>query len=333
MTSAVFDPADPACWISRGRTPVHAEAIAAAWRDFPDLALTAPLAARMERTRARAAAMKPVHEAIRIETELVRVAANFAFAEAQVERDGGDPLYSAVLRARDRHDMGWNDAIRFADGYLAARAGWDARPPSGADRDGASRAAYNLGFREGGGCPDDIFDTARRALALPLSTVAHSPRQRRARPAPRDWPSPSDHPRPVRWGKRLLIVGPDSSVVTALLAELWLHAGHREACIIRAEAGRGFARYPGDADGVSGSLASLIGSREFEDVLIVADDPDLAWIERHAAAIPLCRTMERTRNSLLQQRAQFRLWLARGLDDGEVRAAGHIRWGKVTKGL
>jgi hypothetical protein len=43
--------------------------------------------------------------------------------------------------------------------------------------------------------------------------------------------------------------------------------------------------------------------------------------------------MERTRNSVIQQRGQFRTWLDRGLDTGEIMAGGHICWTKVAQGL
>src|SRR3546814_5601680 len=52
-----------------------------------------------------------------------------------------------------------------------------------------------------------------------------------------------------------------------------------------------------------------------------------------ASAIPLCRTMARTRNSVLLQKAQFRTWIARGIVAGQSVGAGHIRWGKAIKGL
>ena len=52
MVTDDFDPADAASWLARGRTPEHAAAIAAAWRDFPDLPSTAPLDERMQRGRA-----------------------------------------------------------------------------------------------------------------------------------------------------------------------------------------------------------------------------------------------------------------------------------------
>jgi hypothetical protein len=49
--------------------------------------------------------------------------------------------------------------------------------------------------------------------------------------------------------------------------------------------------------------------------------------------LPRTRAMERTRNSVLQQRAQFRHWLARGRAPGDQFAAGHIRWSKMAAGL
>ena len=62
--SDAFDPADPAAWQSRGRSPEHAAAIAAAWRTFPDLPSDAPLSDRMTRGRERIAAMRSVNDAI-----------------------------------------------------------------------------------------------------------------------------------------------------------------------------------------------------------------------------------------------------------------------------
>ena len=84
-----------------------------------------------------------------------------------------------------------------------------------------------------------------------------------------------------------------------------------------------------DADAV---LAALAG-REIEDILVAADGVDLAFIDAHAASLPIARTMERTRNSTLQQRAQFKAWLKRGRLPGELPAAGHIRWSKLAQGL
>src|SRR3546814_4410879 len=43
--------------------------------------------------------------------------------------------------------------------------------------------------------------------------------------------------------------------------------------------------------------------------------------------------MERTRNTALQQRTHFRIWLDRGFLAGQTVGAGHIRWGKAVNGL
>ncbi|MBD3744842.1 MAG: hypothetical protein IE932_01370 [Sphingopyxis terrae] len=333
MTAAHFDPADPGCWSGRGRSPEQAEAIAEAWRIFPDLPHNAPLDERMARTRARVAAMRPVHEAIRIETEQARVRANFAFAEAQVATVSGDPRYSAVLRGRDLHQLGWDAAVAHADGHHAARAGWDARPSSWMHSSAA--AAYDLGFRDGGGRPDYLFDAARRALSAPLAgetisgTATPAPR---ARPLPSDWPAPTDAPRPVRWPRRLMIFG-GGALGDALAAEVANYPESHAALTILARAGSGFRAADGSQADWRPGLRDLLVGRDIEDVLVAADGADLDLIDGHAADIPLCRSMERTRNSLLQQRAQFRHWLARGLAEGETRAAGHIRWGKMSKGL
>ncbi|HUD91750.1 hypothetical protein [Sphingobium sp.] len=119
MMALAFNPGDPACWIARGRSTEHAAAIALAWRTYPDLVSTAPLDLRMERSRARVAAMRPIHEAMRLETERNRVAANFAFVERQLAAGRADPRFSLILRARDVHALGWDDAVAFADGHYA----------------------------------------------------------------------------------------------------------------------------------------------------------------------------------------------------------------------
>ena len=66
-----FDPGDPACWRSLGRSAEHAAALADVWQRYPDLPPSAPLADRMARGRERIAAMKPVNDAIsqRVEAE------------------------------------------------------------------------------------------------------------------------------------------------------------------------------------------------------------------------------------------------------------------------
>jgi hypothetical protein len=59
----------------------------------------------------------------------------------------------------------------------------------------------------------------------------------------------------------------------------------------------------------------------------------LRLLDEIADVLPLCRTMERTRNTRLQQRAHLRTWLDRGYAANENMAAGHIRWGKAIHGL
>lgn len=80
-------------------------------------------------------------------------------------------------------------------------------------------------------------------------------------------------------------------------------------------------------------LRTLVAKMTIEDILIAAPDNAMAVVDAHAAALPLCRTMERTRNTILQQRAHLRTWLDRATTgDGNV-GAGHIRWSKLAKGL
>jgi len=84
---------------------------------------------------------------------------------------------------------------------------------------------------------------------------------------------------------------------------------------------------------VGDRLRSLLAGRDFDDILVAAQGDYLRLLDLHAPALPLCRTMERTRNTVLQQRTHFRIWLERGLMAGESLGAGHIRWGKAVKGL
>ncbi|UZW56025.1 hypothetical protein NUH86_04335 [Sphingobium sp. JS3065] len=72
---------------------------------------------------------------------------------------------------------------------------------------------------------------------------------------------------------------------------------------------------------------------DYSDILVVVDPTELERLDADADILPLTRTMERTRNSALQQRAQFRLWLARGRAPGDQFAGGHIRWSKMAAGL
>jgi hypothetical protein len=99
--SDTFDPADAGCWMARGRPAHHAPAIADAWRHFPDLPNHASLKARMERTRERVQMLRPLHEAIRLETERQRKIANFAFVERQIDQGRTDSRWPALTRWRE----------------------------------------------------------------------------------------------------------------------------------------------------------------------------------------------------------------------------------------
>jgi hypothetical protein len=81
------------------------------------------------------------------------------------------------------------------------------------------------------------------------------------------------------------------------------------------------------------ALRRRLHEGDYADILIVANDAELDRVDADAGVLPLARTMERTRNSVLQQRTQFRIWLARGRTSGEQFAGGHIRWSKLAVGL
>ncbi len=115
--SDAFDPADPAAWQSRGRSPEHAAAIAAAWRTFPDLPSDAPLSDRMTRGRERIAAMRSVNDAIAAEAASQREATNFAFTEDQIRRGLGSDRDIAIMRGHEDHALSWDLANRYADGW------------------------------------------------------------------------------------------------------------------------------------------------------------------------------------------------------------------------
>lgn len=86
---------------------------------------------------------------------------------------------------------------------------------------------------------------------------------------------------------------------------------------------------PGDQS----ALRDALRQGDYTDILVVADAAEMSRLDADADILPLARTMERTRNSVLRQRAQFRLWLARGRAPGDQFAAGHIRWSKMAAGL
>lgn len=335
-----FDPADAHCWIASGRPAHHAQALADAWHSFPDLPNEAPLEERMARTRERVRMLRPLHEAMSEETERNRIAANFAFVERAVASGSSDSRKGMILEAREVHGYSWDAAVAYADGRYAAQAGWASRPPSHMRSDALDirRPAYHQGFLDGGGQPDDIFDVARRSLAVPPSAPSQAHNPRTARPLPSQWATPTDMPPPASWHRRLLLLGASewTSGDIGILAMLRERPGHEATAI-----------YVIDAEAVLRSLlapASLLpndsaGVRErfraadYTDILVAANDAELARLDAHAGLLPLVRTMERTRNSVLQQRAQFRLWLARGRAPGEQFAAGHIRWSKMAAGL
>jgi hypothetical protein len=284
--------------------------------------------------------LRPLNEAMRLETELQRRAANFASIERQIAQGSTDSRHAAILRARDVHGYDWDTAFSYADGFYAARAGWVARPPSSSHRDQADerRLGYNQGFLDGGGQPDDIFDVARRSFAAtspqPMADMARPI----TRPRPSQWPSTTDAPAPASWHRRLLLIG-SSEFATAtigILAMFGEQPGHEAATLLLADAESGIralSTASGSAPGDDGTLRHVLHQRDYADILIVADDAELTRIDADADVLPLTRTMERTRNSVIQQRAQFRHWLARGRAPGVQFAGGHIRWSKMAAGL
>lgn len=312
MISKRFDPADAKAWIARGRRPEHAAILAEAWQRYPDLPPQAAAEDRLARMRERVTALRPVMDWMSRTAEEERQARNFAFTEERVARGDGDGRDQAILRAHSRHGYDW-----------------------------------------------DLFDAARRAFEAPAP--AHCPPDTvAARPRPSNWPKPTDEPRPARWSRRLLILGaPEAGLLddatidvqesALLLPILRSFPGHEDLTVV-AISSRGFEpldcaaqdmclpdasdvdRLAGDKR-LSGQLRALLAGCDFDDILIAAQGRYLALLDAHAAALPLCRTMERTRNTVLQQRAHLRTWLERGLSPGANLGAGHIRWGKAVKGL
>ena len=366
MQDTAFDPADAACWIAHGRPPDHAALIATAWRDFPDLPPSAPLAERRARSRERIVAMRPVHEQMRLDCAREQEATNFAFTEGQVRAGRGSAQDTAILAGHARYGYDWLRSVAYGEGWYAAEAGGDFRPP-GADLRGivceAARTAYAQGFADGGGRRDDLFDTARRQFVAAGRSVAPAPvAATPARPLPSDWSQPGDAHRSAAWSRRLLILaatdvrmeGPPAPAIELLddpiAAAIRATPGAAGARIVLLSAAHGFidaaavrapwieAMTPARADELVTSvatraqLAALIPG-EIDDLLVAAQGDYLRIVDAHARILPLCRVMERTRNTPVQQRAHCRTWLARGRDAGENVGAGHIRWSKVINGL
>lgn len=355
MVTDDFDPADAASWLARGRTPEHAAAIAAAWRDFPDLPSTAPLDERMQRGRERVAAMRVVNDAISAHGEAERQAANFAFTERQLRAGKGSNRDVAVLRGRDAYGYDWDVCNRYADGWYAAHAGWPHRYPEGVPCRApvqVRNAAYDRGFSDGGGDRTDLFDAARRTNLAHLRESNLPPSESTAvtvgRPLPSSWPKPSDDPRPARWSRRLAIL--DSADTAEAGAEpawdflqILLDRPEADQATILLLDPSGLRRFNAPAtilddpdltpDVAQTQLHALLHGREFDDILIAVPEHRMPLIDAIATALPLCRTMERTRNTRLQQRAHLRTWLDRGYGTDANIAAGHIRWSKAIHGL
>ena len=336
-----FNPADAGCWMARGRPAHHAAALADAWQRFPDLPPDASSDARMARTRERAQLLRPLHDAITRETEQKRRRDNFAFVDRKLAEGSPDLRYAAIIRARDKHGHDWDAAVAYADGWYAAHAGWVARPPAldRSDQPNARRKAYDQGFRAGGGQPDDLFDVARRAFSAPVIEPPAQATPAAARPQPSLWPIPNDAPVPVTWQRRLLIVGASevAGATYGFLAMLRERPGHEAATVVVADPDHGLRLLSecSDRDGSPETLPlrDLLAHGDFTDILVAAEGAELARVDAEADVLPLVRNMERTCNSALQQRAQFRIWLARGRVPGTQIAAGHIRWGKLAAGL
>lgn len=359
-----FDPTEAKCWLTRGRSIEHASELARIWRAFPDLPATAPLDDRMARGRERIAAMKPLNDAISAAVEAERQARNFALMEQHLVDGTIADRELAILRGRDDHGYDWDIAVAYASGWTAAHAGWEHHFfADGSGRQAAKREAYDRGFTDGGGDQTDLFDAARRSNLATLrrdnQPKAPVPAQI-ARPAPSSWPKPSDHARPTRWSRRLLIVSdatieevtPGLMRVTGLhlMDEVRRHAGSDAMMIVTIDRHAGFVARdcPDEASTPIGAsradeiiadphhgdaLRALLAGVEIDDVLIAVQGDYLRIVDAFASALPLCANMERTQNSLLQQRAHLRCWLDRGYDGLASVGAGHIRWGKAIKGL
>ena len=359
-----FDPADARCWLTRGRSTEHAAELARIWRAFPDLPATAPLDDRMARGRERIAEMKPLNDAISAAVEAERQARNFALMEQHLANGTIADRELAVLRGRDDHGYDWDIAVAYASGWTAAHAGWEHRFYSdGSHREAAKCDAYDRGFADGGGDQADLFDAARRSNLAQVrrgNQPTVPPSAPIGRPAPSSWPKPNDHARPTRWSRRLLIVS-DATIeeVTPglmkvsglrLIDEVRARPGTEEMTIVTIDRHAGFvvsdcpvenpvAIGPSRADEIiadprhGDALRVLLAGVEIDDVLVAVQGDYLRIVDAFASALPLCANMERTQNSLLQQRAHLRCWLDRGYGGSANVGAGHIRWGKAIKGL
>lgn len=333
-----FDPTSASAWTARGRSAGDAEALASIWRDYPDLPPTAPSEERLMRCRARIAAMRPMHEAAQAEQERARRARNFAFVEGKAVDGTIDDRDLAILRARDAHGFDWNEAVRYAEGWYAARAGWSYRERMPHLREEPTeRAAYDVGFRDGGGDRTDLFDAARRAFiaAAPSNIVDSKAPATRPGRLPSTWPKPSDAPRPMRWSRRLAILAPKDLIAreeggSGLGIDVLQHEDQGLTVLVFRQ---GQWETPSGVQLAVEDLQTLLRGKELEDILTTVQGGELDRLDAAATVLPIVATCERAQNSLLQQRAHVRTWLSRGISDGQNVGAGHIRWGKATKGL
>src|SRR3546814_10709451 len=85
------------------------------WRRHPDLPASSPADSRLARMRDRAAALRPVIDAMRTVTEAERHVRNFAFTAAQIGEGKAASREAAILRGRDLHGYDWDLAVRYAD--------------------------------------------------------------------------------------------------------------------------------------------------------------------------------------------------------------------------
>lgn len=361
MTDATFIVTDPATWITRGRSRPEAEALAKAWRDFPDLLPSEPLEDRMARTRARVDAMRPIFDAMAARTEAERQASNFAFTQGRVNDGLGDERDDAILRGRQKHGYDWNCSVQYAQGWYAAHAGWSHRGDRGPGHRRSITilaAAYDQGFADGGGNRADLFDQARRELVAAGRSEAPAPVPPISAVLPSAWPKLSDAQHPCYWSRRAIILaqggfggvqrrGRTSRSPLEIVRELSLGL----ATIIVVDARSGIAINPEtmpevseplslpEADAIIAdrrhreTLRAALRGQQIDEILCAVQGEALRVIDALADALPICRSMERTRNTPLQQRAHLETWLERGLLPGQNAGAGHIRWSKRCQGL
>lgn len=310
----------------------------------------------MARTRARVAAMRPVNDAIAAAAEAERQRTNFAHVDGKAVSGSITDRDRAILRGRADYGYDWDAAICYSEGWYAAHAGWPYDKPGSRRRLLGQRAAYDRGFADGGGDPADLFDAARRSMIAADRSgkqlaEADAPAPT-GRPLPSSWLRPTDEARPARWHRRLLILADDPELAagsTSTILDQVLSRPDAEQLNIILLTADGFTR-PSNiscreqltakrCDELStdpeqtATLRHLTAGLTIDDILVAAQSGALAVIDAHASALPLCRSMERTRNTALQQRQHLKIWLDRAATGTGNVGAGHIRWSKLAQGL